>query len=277
MAAPTPTPALEPAHTAPVAAPPPATPDTADTAVAPPRSDPRDTKKPPKRTDKKPDRKPSRSDLAQAAKPDRADKADDTEPAPAAKPDRRHSGHAVQDVKAEADTLYRAKNFSGAAAQITGALPSFSGAELQDLKTLAAVYTQLGKAYAIGMGPGTKPTEGIRYRADPREDRRSCDVGAAYTAEIDQHLATVATRAAASYMAAKEYESAYQAVRTSDAAGQHEPDQQIGAREPRRHGGGPVARGAERASARIPRTRGRRRSRCARAWWTRGARSTPRR
>jgi len=133
------------------------------------------------------------------------------------KPDHKRVARTVQDVRTEANVPYRGKNFAAAAALVTAALPSFTGGDVQELKSLAASYTQFGNAFNVGMAPGTKPT--IAYVQLSRARMLDRDLGAAYLPEIEQRLAAVASRAASSYMATKEYESAFAAVRTSDALG----------------------------------------------------------
>jgi len=120
-------------------------------------------------------------------------------------------------VKNEANVQYRARNFSGAAALVTSSLPSFSGDDAQELKSLAAVYSQLGKAYSVGMAPGTKPSDA--FGALRRAISFDRDVGSTYIGELQERLGSVAPRAAASFMAAKELESAFQAVRQSESLG----------------------------------------------------------
>jgi len=200
-AKPTPTPAVP--TPAPVAATPPPTAAAQPARIASsPRVEnesPRAEKKPTPRPDRKPaEKKPTVASLESA------------------KPDRRR-GRSTQDVKSDASTLYRNKNFSGAAGAITAALPSFSGGDAQDLRNLAAIYSQLGKAYNVGMAPGTKPTEG--YQALRRAISYDREVGSAFVGDLQDHLVTVASRAAVSYMASKELESAFQAVRTAESLG----------------------------------------------------------
>lgn len=138
-----------------------------------------------------------------------------------ARPDRRRAGRTVQDVKTDASGLYRGKNFKGAAALVTSAATAFSGNDAADLRNVASVYTQLGKAYHIGMAPGTPPTEAYRELVRARTLDR--DLGAAYVPEIEQRLAAIAPRAALSFVASKSYDSAFQAVKTADALGSASP------------------------------------------------------
>ncbi|HEU4733287.1 MAG TPA: hypothetical protein VFT22_35590, partial [Kofleriaceae bacterium] len=167
---------------------------------------------------KRPDKRPETRRSTSRTEAMRAD-SERTEAPP--RTEKKHGGRTPQDVKNEATTLYRAKNFSGASALVTAALSSFSGDDAQELKNLAAIYLQLGKAYAVGMAPGTKPTDAfVALRRAISFDR---DVGSAYTPELQERLAATAPRAAGSYMAAKEYESAFQAVRVSESLGSSSP------------------------------------------------------
>jgi pSer/pThr/pTyr-binding forkhead associated (FHA) protein len=167
----------------------------------------------PKRADKKVEIKrpgPVKSEAAHS-EPDR------TEVAVGQRTERKRSGRTMQDVKNEANALYRAKNFSGAAALLTSSLAAFGSDDAQDLKAMAAVYSQLGKAYSLGMAPGTKPTDALV--ALTHAIKFDHDVGAAHVGELQERLAIVAPNAAASYMASKEYEAAFQAVRQSESLG----------------------------------------------------------
>ena len=128
-----------------------------------------------------------------------------------------HVGKSLQDVKNDASALYRAKNFAGASSLLQTAVANFSGGDAQDLKSLSSIYAQLGKAYNIGMAPGTKATEAftsLRHAVDFDHS-----LGGAFSGELKEHLVTAATRAASSFMAAKDYESAFQAVRVAESLG----------------------------------------------------------
>jgi Inner membrane component of T3SS, cytoplasmic domain len=222
--APTP---LAPTTTPPVTTPPvtpkvevaPATPKT----DKPPRTDvaalspTRNPKRADKRTDKRTDKKASPA--VTRVEPDRNPK---VEVAPATpKTDKKRGGRSTQDVKNDADGLYRAKRFGEAAALVTSSLSGFSGSDSQELKSIAAIYSQLGKAYNVGMAPGTKATDAfVALRRASSYDR---SVGSAYVSEIEKTLVTVASKAAMSYAASKEYEAAFQAVRISESLGSTSP------------------------------------------------------
>jgi hypothetical protein len=193
---------------------------TPKVAPAPPataRNDKRTLKHPAdKRIDKKPT--PPRNDVARV-EPDRSPKVEVA--LASAKADKKPGGRSTQDVKNDANGLYRAKRFADAAALVTSSLSAFSGADSQELKAVAAVYSQLGKTYNVGMAPGTKPTDAfVALRRAISYDR---DAGSAYVAEMEHVLVTVASKAALSYAAAKEYELAFTAVRTAESLGSQSP------------------------------------------------------
>ncbi|HEX8108571.1 MAG TPA: hypothetical protein VF516_12645, partial [Kofleriaceae bacterium] len=145
--------------------------------------------------------------------------------APPARPAPHHGGRSLQDVKSEATGLYRSKNFGGAAAAINSSLSGFSGDDVKDLKAIAAIYSQLGKAYAVGMAPGTKPVEA--YQALLRASDYDREVGSAYSVDLRDKLVAIAPRAATSYMAAKSFEQAFQAVRKAEELGSRSDDLKI--------------------------------------------------
>jgi len=144
---------------------------------------------------------------------------------PPSRPEKRHGGRSLQDVKSEATGLYRSKNFSGAAQAINAALPGFTGEDVKDLKGIAAIYSQLGKAYAVGMAPGTKPIDA--YQALLRASDYDREVGGACSQELREKLVAIAPRAATSYMAAKSFEQAFQAVRKAEELGSRIEDLKI--------------------------------------------------
>jgi len=144
--------------------------------------------------------------------------------APPARPSA-HGGRSLADVKSEATGLYRSKNFSGAAQAINSALSGFSGDDVKDLKSIAGIYSQLGKAYAVGMAPGTRPIEA--YQNLLRALDYDGEVGKAYAQEIRDRLAALAPRAATSFMASKSFEQAFQAVRKAEEFGSRSDDLKI--------------------------------------------------
>lgn len=150
--------------------------------------------------------------------PERVEKRAKPEPeAPAPK----KRGRVMQEAKSEADALYRKKDFAGAATVVANAAATLSGADAADLKSIAAVYKQLGQLFNVGMAPGTKATDA--FGALNRAVTYDRDLGGAFTAEIQKRLVSVAARAASSFMASKEYDSAFRAVKTAEDLGSTSP------------------------------------------------------
>jgi hypothetical protein len=149
-------------------------------------------------------------------KDERADKIEIESPPP-----RKRSGRTLEDIKSEAGVLYRRKDFGGAAGAATAGVAGMTGIDAQELKTIAAIYGQLGKTYSVGMAPGTKATDA--FVALNRAINFDREVGGAYVAEMQEKLVVVAARAAMLYMAAKDYEAAFQAVKVSDSLGSTSP------------------------------------------------------
>jgi Inner membrane component of T3SS, cytoplasmic domain len=214
--APAPAPIVTPIMPPPAPTPPPTTPPApapSTTSSAPPAPPPERVAAavPDKKVPRRPERNEKKIEKRTPAKDERADKIEIDPPA------RKHTGRTLQEIKNEADALYRKKDFTGAAALSAASAPSMSGIDSQELKTMAAIYQQLGKTYSVGMAPGTKPTDA--FVALNRAITFDREVGGAYVAEMQQKLAVVAARAAMLYMATKDYEAAYQAVKASDALG----------------------------------------------------------
>ncbi|HEX3481111.1 MAG TPA: FHA domain-containing protein [Kofleriaceae bacterium] len=145
--------------------------------------------------------------------------------APSPRPEKRHGGRSLQDVRSEATGLYRSKNFSGASLAIKSALPGFSGDDVKDLQAIAEIYLQLGKAYTVGMAPGTKPVDA--YQALLRASKFDREVGGAYTQELHDKLVAIAPRAATSYMAAKSFTQAFEAMSLAEELGSRTDDLKI--------------------------------------------------
>jgi hypothetical protein len=146
-------------------------------------------------------------------------------PPPAPRTEKRHTGRSLQDVKSQANALYRSRNFSGAAAAINGALSGFSGDDVRDLTAIAAIYSQLGKAYAIGMAPGTKPIDAYAQLGVALD--RDREVGGELQKDLRERRAAVAPRAATSFMAAHSFEQAFQAVHVAEELGSQSDDLKI--------------------------------------------------
>jgi hypothetical protein len=185
--------------------------------AAPPRADRKVAKRPePKRPE------PKRPEPKRPEPNDRSDRNERKVEVAAAAPradhsEKKHAGRSMQDVIAEATNLYRSKNFAGAAQAISSALPGFTVEEARDLRGMAGTYTQLGKAYATGMSPSSKPIDAYQALCRALDYDRS--LGNAYSVELKDKLAAVAPRAATAYMAAKSFEQALQAVHVAASLG----------------------------------------------------------
>lgn len=162
---------------------------------------------------------------AEPKRPERKVEVAAAPPPPPPRPEKRHTGRSLQDVKSQANALYRSKNFSGAAAAINGALSGFGGDDARDLTGLAAVYSELGKTYAIGMAPGTKPVDAYAQLAIALE--RDRELGGESQKELRERRAAVAPRAATSFMAAHNFEQAFQAVHVAEELGSRSDDLKI--------------------------------------------------
>jgi hypothetical protein len=210
--APAPTVPAPPANPTPPEPSPPTATATAESTV---KADRIAATSPGSRGDSRNDRRPTRR--VEPRRPDRADRKPVEVAVAAPRADKKHGGRSMQDVKAEAGGLYKTRNFSGAAQLLTSSLSGFGSDDAKELKSIAAIYAQLGRAYNIGMAPGTKATEA--YQALRRAIDYDRDVGSAYIPEMQDKLSGVATRAASSYMASHEYELAFQAVRMAESLG----------------------------------------------------------
>jgi len=122
----------------------------------------------------------------------------------------------TSDVKNKAEQLYRSKKFNDAAKTLRAASESLGEADARDLRSVAAVYEQVGKAYNVGMGPATPPVEA--YTSLERALNLDRPIGV-FSDEIKSKLAAVAPKAAAKFMADKNYEAAFKAVRVAETNG----------------------------------------------------------
>jgi len=118
-------------------------------------------------------------------------------------------------VKAKAEDQFKAKQFTAASATLRAAVPSADPEDGPLLKSTAATYDQFGRAYNLGMAPGTSPKEA--YGA--LKKARNYDPDGVFSDEIKAKLAQIAPRAAAGFVAAKMYGAAKEAVATAEAAG----------------------------------------------------------
>jgi hypothetical protein len=122
----------------------------------------------------------------------------------------------TSEVKAKADTLYRARKFKEAGQTLRGAAASLGEADARELKSTAAAYEQVGSAYNIGMGPATPAVEAYASLTKAMNLDRPFGV---FTDELKGKLATVAPKAATKFMADKQYEQAFTALRVAEANG----------------------------------------------------------
>lgn len=121
------------------------------------------------------------------------------------------------EAKSRANELYRAKRFNDAGQLLRKAAAGMP-ADATDLRSIASVYEQVGRAYNRGMAPAAKPVEAF---AELRKalNLDSGSAGGAFKEDIQGKLSQVAPRAAISFFGSKDYESAYQALRTAEQFG----------------------------------------------------------
>jgi hypothetical protein len=121
------------------------------------------------------------------------------------------------EARGNAEREYKAKNFAQAGTLLRAAAANASGGDASDLRALAGTYEQFGKAYNVGMAPGTPAQEAFeRLRMAKNFDP---SLGGAYTGEITQKLKEVAPRAAIYFAAKKDFDKALLAVRTAESLG----------------------------------------------------------
>ena len=116
-------------------------------------------------------------------------------------------------AKAKASELYKAKNFAGAADTLKKAAASATGSELTNLKSLAGKYEQFGKYYNVGMAPGARATDA--YPALVKA--KNLDPEGQFQSEVKKRLGEVAGKAVGFYLAQKELENAFVALRDAEA------------------------------------------------------------
>ena len=139
------------------------------------------------------------------------------EPKREVKKEKRVAATDTADVRDKADSLYRSKRFNDAASALRSAAGSFGDGDAKDLKSLAAVYEQLGKAYNIGMASSTSPDAAFKQLQVALNMENSA--GGAFKDEIRAKLSSVAPRAALSFVSNKDYASAAAAVRLAEQKG----------------------------------------------------------
>ncbi len=172
--------------------------------VEPPKKDP-PKKDPPKKD-------PPKKDPPRVV---RADPPPKKEPPPKREPAPKRVGMDTSGVKSKAEQQFKAKRFSEAAATLRAAANGADSDDASDLRSEAATYDQFGRAYNLGMAPATAAKDA--YAA--LKKARNFDPDGMFSSEIQTKLAQVAPRAAGSFMAAKNYAAAKDAVATAEAAG----------------------------------------------------------
>jgi hypothetical protein len=137
------------------------------------------------------------------------------EPPPKKEPAKKRVASDTSGVKAKAEDLFRAKRFKDAANVLRAAASGADPDDASDLKSAAGVYEQFGAAYNVGMAPGTAAKEA--YQA--LKKAKNFDSDGVFTSEITAKLGPIAAKAAASYVAAKNFPEARQAVAVAEANG----------------------------------------------------------
>ncbi len=114
-----------------------------------------------------------------------------------------------------AEDLYRKKSFGAAASTIRDALRGRTGND--DLRSTAQIYESLQRTYSIGTAPGAKPTDAYtNLRSALRYDDK---LGKVHADDIAPRITALAPRAAAQFLALKQYEEAALALRDAERAG----------------------------------------------------------
>jgi len=123
----------------------------------------------------------------------------------------------VSSVRAEADQLYRQKKFREAAAALRRASSGTRGSLRTVLRTTAARYEELGKAYFYAMRPSADPAEAwLNLRRAKTYDRQ---LGGVYTAEIVAKQGKIAGKVALTLTARMQYVDAHEAIKIAEASG----------------------------------------------------------
>jgi pSer/pThr/pTyr-binding forkhead associated (FHA) protein len=132
-------------------------------------------------------------------------------------PTRVATGGDSESFKSKADSLYRQKKFNDAASSLRAGAKSLSGSDASALLSLAATYEQFGRKYNVGIAGGTAPSQAW----DSLKSAQSFDtsIGGAYKDEIQTKLQQIATKAALSFVGAKNYNRAVEAVRLAEGNG----------------------------------------------------------
>ena len=129
----------------------------------------------------------------------------------------KHTGDAAA-VRARGEALYQKRQFGDAAKAIRAGLGSVGADDAKDLRSLAATYDNLNKAYSVGTAPGTRPIDAyLALQSATSFDRAA---GGQWVTDLQDRMGQVAPKAAIAYMAKERFEDAYGAVRVAEAAGQ---------------------------------------------------------
>jgi len=114
------------------------------------------------------------------------------------------------EARTKADALYRAKRFTEAATLLSSAAKGADESEAKELRHIADLYVKVGRGLGTGTAPAAKPTDAFpTLRQTANFDRAA---GGAFSGELEAAMGRVAPKAAASYLADKNYEQARLAV-----------------------------------------------------------------
>lgn len=136
---------------------------------------------------------------------------------PKKEPTKRVAAGDTSAVRAKAERLYRDKSFSAAAKVLRDAASSFGPDEASDLRSLAGTYEAFGKAFNLGMAPNTPAKQA--WDALTRANSYDRSAGNAFGSEITERLGKIAPKAAAAFMASRDYVKAKRAVGLAESTG----------------------------------------------------------
>jgi outer membrane biosynthesis protein TonB len=132
-------------------------------------------------------------------------------------PPKRVAALDTDSARSKADELYHAKKFGEASNVLAAAAKSADASDAKELRHLADLYVRVGRGLSSGTAPAAKPEEAfVTLRQGEDYDRAA---GGAFQSEFESALAKVAPKAAASYMADKNYEQARNAVLEAEKLG----------------------------------------------------------
>jgi hypothetical protein len=136
---------------------------------------------------------------------------------PKADPPKRVAVAAVDtdSTKTTAAALFRGRKFNDAAKLLRATASKSSGSDVTELKTLAGLYEQFGRAFNVGMAPQTQPDDAWNRL----NSAKSFDKEAVFHGEIDARLGEIASKAALRFVSTKQFFKAAQAVRLAERSG----------------------------------------------------------